>query len=120
VKPNDERKLTFEEEVQALLKTFVPLKPKPQPKPSPKPAVPTADKPLGLAEQRARTRWRKPVAAIIADALASNRGLLERLKQGLHAPDHREQYQVIFNGLYQTTRQQIEALEVFAQVDWSE
>ena len=60
--------------------------------------------------------------AVIADALASNRGLLERLRRGMHGPDmaHQEQYQVIFNGLYQTTREQIEALEVFARVDWSE
>jgi len=75
-----------------------------------------------LAEQRARARWRKPLAAIIAGALASNRGLLERLKQGMHAPDtqHGEQYQVIFNGLFATTQQQVDALEMFAQVDWSE
>jgi hypothetical protein len=59
---------------------------------------------------------------MVADVLASNRGLLERLKQGMHAPDmqHGEQYQVIFNGLFATTRQQIEALAVFARVDWSE
>jgi hypothetical protein len=78
--------------------------------------------PLGLAEQRARARWQKPVAAIIADALASNRGLLERLKRGMHGPDMKgkEQYQVLFNGLYQTTQEQIEALEMFAKVDWSE
>jgi hypothetical protein len=79
-------------------------------------------RPLSLAEQRARARWRKPVAAIVAGALASNRGLLERLKRGVHAPDtqHGEQYQVIFNGLYQTTQEQIAALEMFARVDWSE
>ena len=55
-----------------------------------------SERPLTLAEQRARTRWRKPVAAIIADALASNRGLLERLKRGMYAPDMKgkEQYQV--------------------------
>jgi hypothetical protein len=75
---------------------------------------------LSLAEQRARARWQRPVAAIIADALATNRGLLERLRRGMHAPDHKEQYQVIFNGLFATTREQIEALEVFARVDWSE
>jgi bacterioferritin (cytochrome b1) len=73
-------------------------------------------------EQRARARWRKTVAAIVADALASNRGLLERLKRGMHAPEmeHKEQYQVILNGLFATTREQIAALEVFARVDWSE
>ena len=56
----------------------------------------------------------------VADALASNRGLLERLKGGMYAPNDKgkEQYQVIFNGLFATTREQIAALEVFAQVDW--
>ena len=79
-------------------------------------------RPLGLAEQRARARWRPPVAAMIADALAHNRGLLERLKGGMYAPNDKggEQYQVILNGLFATTREQIEALEVFARVDWSE
>ena len=40
----------------------------------------------------------------------------------MYAPDMKgkEQYQVIFNGLFATTRQQIEALEVLARVDWSE
>lgn len=119
MKPNDERKLTFDKEVEALLKTKVPL-PKAKLKPNPPPLA--EGKPLGLAEQRARTRWRKPIAAIIADALASNRGLLERLRCGMHGPDmrHKEQYQVLFSGLYQATQEQIEALEVFAQVDWSE
>jgi hypothetical protein len=57
---------------------------------------------------------------MIADALVTNRGLLERLKGGMYAPNDngKEQYQVIFNGLFATTRQQIEALEVFARVDW--
>lgn len=77
---------------------------------------------MGLAEQRARARWCKPLPAVIADALASNRGLLERLKPGVYGPDmkHKEQYQVLFDGLYQATQEQIEALEVFARVDWSE
>jgi hypothetical protein len=80
-----------------------------------------AERPLTLAEQRARTRWRRPAAAIIAHALTVNRGLLERLERGMYGPDmqHREQYQVLFNGLYQTTREQIAALEMFARVDWS-
>jgi hypothetical protein len=84
--------------------------------------IAASERPLTLAEQRARARWHKPVAAIVADALASNRGLLERLKRGMHGPhmEHKEQYQVIFDGLYQTTREQIGALEVFARVNWSE
>lgn len=80
-----------------------------------------SERPLTLAEQRARARWRKPANAIIAHALTVNRGLLERLERGMYGPDmkHKEQYQVIFNGLYQTTREQIAALEMFAWVDWS-
>jgi len=79
-----------------------------------------SQRPLTVAEQRARARWKPGVAAMIADALATNRGLLERLKGGMYAPNDKgkEQYQVIFNGLFATTRQQIEALEVFARVDW--
>jgi hypothetical protein len=57
---------------------------------------------------------------MIANALAVNRGLLERLKGGMYAPDNKgkEQYQVIFNGLFATTTEQIAALELFARVDW--
>jgi hypothetical protein len=72
-------------------------------------------------EEQAHTElWFTPIPATIADALANNRGLLERLKQGMYAPDNKgkEQYQVIFNGLFATTREQIAALEVFARVDW--
>ena len=78
------------------------------------------ERPLTLAEQRARARWKPPVAAMIADVLASNRGLLERLKGGMYAPNDngKEQYQVILNGLFATTRQQIQALELFGRVDW--
>jgi len=87
----------------------------------PNPGVrPTGERSLTLAEQRARSRWKPSVPAMIADVLASNRGLLERLKRGMYGPDmeHKEQYEVILNGLFATTRQQIEALEVFGQVDW--
>ena len=52
------------------------------------------ERPLSLAEQRARARWKPPVAAMVADALANNRGLLDRLKRGMYGPDmeHKEQY----------------------------
>jgi hypothetical protein len=75
---------------------------------------------LSLPQQKARARWRPSVAALIAGALATNRGLLERMKGGMYAPDkhHGEQYQVIFNGLFAATKEQIAALEMFAQVDW--
>jgi hypothetical protein len=78
------------------------------------------ERPLSLPEQKARARWKPPIPAMIADALAHNRGLLERLKGGMYAPDNKgkEQYQVIFNGLFATTKEQIAALELFARVDW--
>ena len=77
---------------------------------------------MGVAEQRALTRWHKPLPAILAEAVAVNRGLLERLALGVHGPDMKgiEQYRVIFNGLYQATQQQLEALAMFGEVDWSE
>ena len=81
-----------------------------------------AEKPLGLAEQKARARWQRPIAAILAGALAENRGLLDRLRRGVYGPDMKrlEQYQVVFNGLYQTTLDQVEALEIFSKIDWSD
>jgi hypothetical protein len=47
----------------------------------------------------ARRRWRKPLPAIIADALTNNCAL---------------------NELYRRTREQIAALETFAQIEWRE
>jgi hypothetical protein len=79
-------------------------------------------KPLSLAEQRARSRWYKPLPAILAEALAVNQGLLDRLSIGVHSPNQasKEQYQIMLNGLYQATQQQLEALDIFGEVDWSE
>ena len=81
-----------------------------------------ASKPLSLAEQRARSRWQKPLAAILAGALAENRGLYERLSRGVHGPDwnNTEIYQATFNELYEATKKQIEALEIFCRVEWSD
>ena len=81
-----------------------------------------AAKPLSLAEQRARSRWQKPLAAIIANAKAVNRGLLDRLTIGVHGPDwsNTEIYQATFNELYEATKKQIEALEIFCRVEWSD
>jgi hypothetical protein len=85
----------------------------------PFPAAPV-ERPLSIPEQKARARWQRPVPAVIAGALAVNRGLLERLRAGMYAPDreHDEEYQVIFNGLLTTTREQVAALELFGRVDW--
>lgn len=79
-------------------------------------------KPLGLAEQRARSRWHRPLAAVLAGALAENRGLLERLRVGVHGPDwnHQELYQATFNELWEATKKQVEALEIFSRVGWSD
>jgi len=81
-----------------------------------------AEKPLTLAEQRARSRWQKPLAAIIANAKAVNVGLLDRLTIGVHGPDWKapEIYQATFNELYEATKKQIEALEIFCRVEWSD
>ena len=81
-----------------------------------------AAKPLSLAEQRARSRWQKPLVAIIANAKAVNRGLLDRLTIGVHGPDWKntEIYQATFNELFEATKKQIEALEIFRRVEWSD
>jgi|SRR6516165_889694 hypothetical protein len=77
---------------------------------------------LSVAEQRALTRWHKPLPAILAEALAVNQSLLDRLDVGVYGPNQesKEQYQIVLNGLYHATQQQQEALEIFGEVDWSE
>jgi hypothetical protein len=81
-------------------------------------------RPLNLAEQRARSRWHRPLAAILSGALAENRGLLERLRVGVHgSPDwknNQEIYQAVFNELWEATKKQVEALEIFSRVKWSD
>jgi hypothetical protein len=69
-----------------------------------------------------RRRWRKPLPAIIADALANSQGLLARLDRGLYMPDEegRPHYQSVFNALAESTRQQIKALEAFSAIEWRE
>ena len=80
-------------------------------------------KPLSLAEQRARSRWHKPLAAILAGAMAESRGLLERLRVGVHGNqewENQEIYQAVFNELWEATKKQVEALEIFSRVGWSD
>ena len=81
-----------------------------------------AAKPLGLAEQRARCRWQRPLAAILAEAMAVNRGLYERLSRSVRGPDwnHPEIYQATFNELWEATKKQIDALEIFCRIEWSD
>ena len=70
----------------------------------------------------ARRRWRKPLPAIMADALANSRALLSRLDRGVYMPDLENQshYQAAFNTLLDRTRLQLQALEEFSQIEWSE
>jgi hypothetical protein len=81
-----------------------------------------ATRSLSLAEQRARARWQRPIAAIIANALVENRGLLDRLNRNVRGPDwdHKELYQATLNELWETTQKQIRALEIFSRVEWSD
>jgi len=82
-----------------------------------------AAKPLSLAEQRARSRWQRPLPAILAEAMAVNCGLLERLRVGVHGNQewkNLEIYQAVFNELWEATKKQVEALEIFSRVEWSE
>jgi hypothetical protein len=68
-------------------------------------------------------RWRrKPLDAILADAVANSQGLLMRLAQGVHCPDRegKPYYQQCFEDLWQKTEAQLRALETFRAVDWSE
>jgi hypothetical protein len=104
-------------EAQALLLGRVP-KPRTKPKLRVKPDRGV----LSVAEQRALIRWHKPLPAILAEALAVNQALLDRLDLGVYGPnmEGKEQYQIVLNGLYHATQQQQEALEMFGEVDWSE
>jgi hypothetical protein len=66
--------------------------------------------------------WRKPIPAVIADAIANSRAVMARLERGIHMPDEegKPHYQAVFNTLLERTRLQLEALEAFSQIEWSE
>jgi hypothetical protein len=70
----------------------------------------------------ARRRWRKPLPAVIGDAIANCAAVSERLNRGMYAPDREGEahYRAIFDDLCRTTRQQLEALKAFSQIDWRE
>jgi hypothetical protein len=81
MRPTDERKLTFEEEVERLLKTFTPL-PKPQPAPKPK----------RVAVEVARKRWatdKRPLSAVLQDAQRAEVAATERLRREREAESDR-------------------------------
>jgi len=69
-----------------------------------------------------KRNWRKPLPAVIADALANSQALLARLDRGMFAPDYEREayYKAMFDELYQRTRDQIKTLERFSQIGWSE
>jgi len=70
----------------------------------------------------ARRRWRKPLPAGIADAMPISRTLSARLQRGMYAPDYEGEarYREVFNCLCRSTRQQLQALEAFAEIEWRE
>jgi len=69
-----------------------------------------------------KRKWRKPLPAIIADAIANCDAVSARLNRGIYAPDYEREahYREIYDDLCRTTRQQLEALKVFSQIDWRE
>jgi hypothetical protein len=67
-----------------------------------------------------RRGWRKPLPAIIADAIANNRAVIDRLKLGMYGPDaeNMDHLEEVFNKVCRCTNEQIKALEAFAAIDW--
>jgi hypothetical protein len=67
-----------------------------------------------------KRRWRKPLPAIIADAIANNRAVIARFKLGVTPPDVEDtsHYRQIFDALCASTDAQIAALEAFAAINW--
>jgi len=64
------------------------------------------------AYNEVKRRWRKPLRAVIADAIANSQGVSARLNRGMYAPDFERgaHYKEIYDNLCRTTRQQLEAL----------
>jgi hypothetical protein len=71
---------------------------------------------------RVKRRWRKPVPAIIADAIANCQGLSERLTRGMYTPgfDNVSHCKDVYQQLCRQTDEQLKALEAFAKIDWRE
>jgi hypothetical protein len=66
-----------------------------------------------------KRRWRKPLSAIVADAIANNRAVIARFKLGVTPPEgDRSHYEAIFDQLCRSTDAQIAALEAFAEIEW--
>jgi hypothetical protein len=70
----------------------------------------------------AKRRWRKPLPAIIADAIANSEAVLARLQRGMYMPDleNKPHYQAAYNAVCECTREQLAALQAFAAIEWRE
>jgi hypothetical protein len=70
---------------------------------------------------RAKRSWRKPLDAILADAIANCHAVTACLQRGMYAPDFEDESrcQIIFDALSRSTHDQLKALETFAEIDWS-
>jgi hypothetical protein len=71
----------------------------------------------------AKRRWRKPLPAIIADAIVNCQGLSARLQRGMWMPpdlEKKARYEKIFHQLCRSTCEQLAALQAFAEIDWRE
>ena len=69
-----------------------------------------------------KRKWRKPLPAVIADALTNSQEVLSRLNRDVYAPDFEAEahYRQIYDDLRRTTREQLEALKAFSAIDWRE
>ena len=69
-----------------------------------------------------KRKWRKSIAAVIADALVNSQEVSARLNRGVYAPDREGEayYREIYDNLCRATRQQLEALRAFSQIAWRE
>ena len=67
--------------------------------------------------------WRrKPLHVLVAENLANSRALLKRLEAGLYAPpiESNNTPKTAYDFLGRTLREQIRALKVFSEFDWTE
>jgi hypothetical protein len=69
-----------------------------------------------------KRRWRKPLPAMIADAIANSEALLTRLERGLYCPDEegKTYYKECLIEVCKRTREQLTSLEAFCTIDWRE
>jgi hypothetical protein len=69
-----------------------------------------------------KRNWRKPLEAVLADATVNSRVLLARLQRGVYCTDwdKKPYYQSVLNQLCEHTRQQINLIEAFSAIEWSE